>query len=71
MNHILKKDEMRSTLLDDAQLWLGVSYNYEGNQEMARKEFGVLLRDFPASSLAKHIKAPPPGSTRDRSIKMI
>lgn len=57
LREILTKDGLRSTLRDDAQLWIGVSYNWERNNTEAKKAFGILLRDYPASSSAKQIKA--------------
>jgi hypothetical protein len=61
LKEILAKDSLRSTLLDDAQLWLGVSHNWERNNAEAAKAFGVLMRDYPASSSAKQVagKFPP------------
>jgi len=39
----------RSTLMDDAQFWIGVSYNFQRNTEDCKKAFGILLRDYPNS----------------------
>lgn len=53
----IKEDGLRCTLRDDAQYWIGVSYNWEQDFEKTAEAFGVLLRDFPSSS-AKQV----PGS---------
>lgn len=55
LQHILVKDGLRCTLLDDAQFWIGVSYNWEKDFDNAGVAFGVLLRDFPFSHSAKQV----------------
>jgi hypothetical protein len=55
LQHILDEDGLRCTLLDDAQFWIGVSYNWEKDFDNARAAFGVLLRDFPCSHSAKQV----------------
>ena len=52
---ILAHDGLRCTLLDDAQFWIGVSYNWEKDFIGTREAFGVLLRDYPASHSAKQV----------------
>ncbi|MEM7394386.1 MAG: tetratricopeptide repeat protein, partial [Verrucomicrobiota bacterium] len=60
LHRILQDDGYRSTLMDDAQFWLGVSYNYQRNHPKAREAFGVLLRDYPNSSNAKQVRGKMP-----------
>lgn len=55
LRQILDEDGLRCTLLDDAQFWIGVSYNWERDHAKAGAAFGVLLRDFPASHSAKQV----------------
>jgi hypothetical protein len=55
MKSILENDGLRSTLLDDAQLWIGVSYNWDREGENAKSAFGILLRDYTASQAAKQV----------------
>ena len=55
LQRIKDGDSLRSSMLDDAQLWIGVSYNWEKDSANAREAFGVLLRDYPASSSAKQV----------------
>lgn len=55
LQQILDEDSLRSTLLDDAQLWIGVSYNWEQDSANAAAAFGVLLRDFSCSQSAKQV----------------
>ena len=59
---IIDEDVDRCTLLDDAQFFIGYSYNLQGDAK-AREAFGVLLRDFPYSVHAKQFigKLPPAG----------
>ncbi len=58
--HILEKDRMRCTLLDDAQLWLGLSYYNLGDKKKGIEEFGVLLRDYPTSSSSRKVRGARP-----------
>lgn len=46
----------RSSLMDNAQFWLGVSYNHEGNLEKSTEAFGILLRDYPNSTSAPQVR---------------
>ena len=55
LQQILDQDALRSTMLDDAQLWIGVSYNWEKDNNNAAAAFGVLLRDFSCSESAKQV----------------
>ncbi|MFK7851797.1 MAG: tol-pal system YbgF family protein [Akkermansiaceae bacterium] len=55
LKHIIEKDSLRCTLRDDAQFWIGVSYNWARDSENAIEAFGVLLRDYPASHSAKQV----------------
>lgn len=55
LEHILEHDSLRCTLLDDAQFWIGISYNWEKDFIGTRDAFGVLLRDYPASHSAKRV----------------
>jgi hypothetical protein len=55
LQQILDEDALRSTMLDDAQLWIGVSYNWEQDSANAAAAFGVLLRDFSCSQSAKQV----------------
>lgn len=55
LQQILDEDALRSTILDDAQLWIGVSYNWEQDSANAAAAFGVLLRDFSCSQSAKQV----------------
>lgn len=56
LQQILDEDCLRCTLLDDAQFWIGVSYNWAGDHARAGQAFGVLLRDFPSSHSAKQVR---------------
>ena len=56
LRELLAKDVSRSTLDDEAQFWIGVSYNYQRDHENAKKGFGVYLRDYPNSRNAGQIK---------------
>lgn len=53
LQHIIDKDAEHCTLLDDAQFFIGFSFNEEGDGPKAHQAFAVLLRDFPRSSHAK------------------
>jgi predicted negative regulator of RcsB-dependent stress response len=55
LHRILKEDALRCALLDDAQLWIGVSYVSEKDAVNARAAFGVLLRDFSYSASARQV----------------
>jgi tetratricopeptide (TPR) repeat protein len=59
---ILDEDVERCTLLDDAQFFIGYSYNLQRDAK-SLEAFGVLLRDFPYSVHAKQFisKLPPAG----------
>lgn len=50
---ILTEDSRRSTLRENAQLWVGISYLREGDSTKAREVFGALLRDFSYTKSAK------------------
>lgn len=52
---ILAEDGCRSTLMDDAQFWTGVSYNHQRDHANARKAFGAFLRDYPNSPYARQL----------------
>lgn len=52
LQQIIDEDAERCTLLDDAQFFIGYSYNLQRDVK-AREVFGVLLRDFPYSQHAK------------------
>ena len=45
LRQIIELDQLRSSICDDAQYWIGVSYLREEDEESAAREFGVLLRD--------------------------
>jgi tetratricopeptide (TPR) repeat protein len=53
LQQILDEDAEYCTLLDDAQFFIGFSYNEEGDAPKAHQAFAVLLRDFPRSPHAK------------------
>jgi len=55
LKKVIAEDGLRSTLIDDAQFWTGVSYNYQRDHVSARKAFGEFLRDYPNSSYAKQL----------------
>jgi len=55
LKKVLAEDGCRSTLTDDAQFWIGVSYNHQRDHANARKAFGVFLRDYPSSPYAKQL----------------
>lgn len=63
LQHIIDHDADRCTLLDDAQFYIGLSYNQQRDAKNAHEAFGVLLRDFPYSMHAKQFigKLPPAG----------
>jgi len=52
LKQILAEDGMTCTLLDDAQYWIGVSYNRQKDVPNYLTAFGVLLRDFSNCSAA-------------------
>lgn len=56
LKKIIAEDGCRCTLIDDAQFWIGVSYNHERDQVNAGKAFGAYLRDYPNSSYARQIR---------------
>lgn len=62
LQQIIDRDAERCTLLDDAQFFIGYSYNLQGDPKV-REAFGVLLRDYPYSVHAKQFvgKLPPAG----------
>ena len=62
LQQIIDQDAERCTLLDDAQFFIGYSYNLQRDPKV-REAFGVLLRDFPYSTHAKQFvgKLPPAG----------
>jgi hypothetical protein len=62
LQFIIDEDVERCTLLDDAQFFIGYSYNLQHDAK-ALEAFGVLLRDFPYSVHAKQFigKLPPAG----------
>lgn len=62
LQQIIDEDAERCTLLDDAQFFIGYSYNLQRDVK-AREVFSVLLRDFPYSQHAKQFvgKLPPAG----------
>ena len=55
MQQILDEDGRRCTLLDDAQFWIGVSYNWQRDTANANAAFGVLLRDFTYSKSTRQV----------------
>jgi len=55
LKQIIAEDGMTCTLLDDAQYWIGVSYNRQKDVPNYRAAFGVLLRDFSNCSAAKQL----------------
>lgn len=67
LQRILAGDSLRSSMLDDAQFWIGISYSYEKDLEKAREAYGVLLRDYPASPSAKQVigKIPAAGPVKE------
>lgn len=67
LQQILDEDALRSTILDDAQLWIGVAYNWEQDSANAAAAFGVLLRDYSCSQSAKQVagKFPAAGPVTD------
>ena len=62
LQQIIDEDAERCTLLDDAQFFIGYSYNLQRDVK-AREVFSVLLRDFPYSQHAKQFvgQLPPAG----------
>lgn len=52
----LVKEELRSTLCDDAQYWIAVSFETEKNTAEAEAAWGVLMRDYCWSSYAVKAK---------------
>jgi tetratricopeptide (TPR) repeat protein len=63
LQQIIDQDAERCTLPDDAQFFIGYSYNQQGDAAKAHEAFGILLRDFISSSHAKQFvgKLPPAG----------
>ncbi len=55
LQKILKEDSRRSSLEDDAMLWLSISYQKEGDLEAAGDVMGALLRDYSYSHSARRI----------------
>ena len=46
LRNVLELDQVRSSICDDAQYWIAVSYEREGEAELAKQAWGVLLRDY-------------------------
>ena len=46
MRQVLELDQLRSTICDDAQYWIAQSFETEADDEGAKREWGVLLRDY-------------------------
>jgi TolA-binding protein len=63
LQQIIDQDVERSTLADDAQFFIGLSFNAQQDKTKAREAFSVLVRDFPYSMHAKAFigKLPPAG----------
>jgi len=55
LREILEKDAGRSTLMDDAQFWIGVSYNHQRDHADAARAFGAFLRDYPSSQYVRQL----------------
>ena len=55
LQKIIANDGSRCSLLDDAQLWIGLSYNHQQDTENANAAFGVLLRDYTNTAAAKQV----------------
>lgn len=53
---LVRADEDRCTLTDDAQYWIARSFELEGKAEQAEAAYGVLLRDYCWSSYAANLK---------------
>lgn len=60
LQQIIDQDAERCTLLDDAQFFIGYSYNLQRDAKV-REAFGVLIRDYPRSMHTKQFigKLPP------------
>lgn len=56
MAEILELDQLRSSICDDAQYWIALSFQREGKHEQAEDAFGVLLRDYSWSRQANNLK---------------
>lgn len=56
MNDVTTLDQIRSSICDDAQYWICLSYQREGKPEQADQAFGVLLRDYSWSRHANQLK---------------
>ena len=50
LRKVLEEDSHRCALLDDAQFWIGMSYNLQKNRTKTLEAFGILLRDYPNST---------------------
>jgi tetratricopeptide (TPR) repeat protein len=55
LQKVIDNDGSRCSLQDDAQLWIGLSYNHQQDTENMNAAFGVLLRDYTNSSSAKQV----------------
>lgn len=56
LNTLLDPRKVQSSMMDDAQFWVGVSYNYQRDMEKSKEAFGILLRDYPNSSNAAQVR---------------
>lgn len=52
LQRVLEGDFLRSTVCDDAALWIATSFEREGKDGQARDAFGILLRDYSWSKAA-------------------
>ncbi|MCZ7604503.1 MAG: tetratricopeptide repeat protein [Planctomycetota bacterium] len=52
LRQVLELDQVRSSICDDAQYWIALSYEREGEAERAKQAWGVLLRDYSWSRAA-------------------
>ena len=64
MQAVTELDQVHSSICDDAQYWIAISFERQGDQEAARQAWGVLLRDYSWSRQAienqhKHTPAGP------------
>jgi tetratricopeptide (TPR) repeat protein len=55
LQKIIDNDGIRCSFQDDAQLWIGLSYSHQNDNENANAAFGVMLRDYPNFSSAKQV----------------
>ena len=56
LRKVLKLDQLRSTICDDAAYWIARSFELQGKQDEAARAFAILLRDYSWSRKAQQAR---------------